>query len=333
MNSFQIFQIVSIILVILFVIYMINKCIGIYSKFSNFEMNEKKCSLKIDGEDIKFKNIINITIDDDIEDYTLMERWAAKDTGRLHADRINFELKDGSYRHIVTRNRKQVYNICQTLMKYKHFDIDLDCYKEPIITLYEFIMMTVGVIIFGKFVPPIITVLIVLAVFLLYSMHSIIGFFITISLMMVIACFIGGDKHSDLIKLHNVDYSFRKLPNNVIQYLQSNSEYKDLYNTNKRIVIYFTGANCPYVQGFDDKINYLQQKTEYNEKYSFIGINASETKYYKTKQDAKNDIELYKMCKEFCIINPQKQEIFSINGIGTNETSQLESVFYQLKNW
>ena len=333
MNSYQIFQTVSIILAILFCIYMINKCIGIYSKFSNFTIDEKKHSLKIDGENIKFKDIINITIDDDIDDYTLMERWAARDTGRLRADRINFELKDGNYKHIITRNRKQVYNICKTLMKYKRFDIDLDYYKEPFITLYELAMMTIAIVIFGKFVPPIITILIILAVFFLYSMHSIIGFLITISLMMIIAFFMGENMHSDLIKLHNVNYSFKKIPDNVIQYLQNNSEYKELYNTNKKIVIYFTGANCPYVQGFDDKINYLQQKTKYNEKYSFVGLNASDTKYYKTKEDAKKDIELSNMCKEFCIINPNSQEIFSINGVGTNETSQLESIFYQLKDW
>ena len=151
--------------------------------------------------------------------------------------------------------------------------------------------------------------------------------------MMIIAFFMGENMHSDLIKLHNVNYSFKKIPDNVIQYLQNNSEYKELYNTNKKIVIYFTGANCPYVQGFDDKINYLQQKTKYNEKYSFVGLNASDTKYYKTKEDAKKDIELSNMCKEFCIINPNSQEIFSINGVGTNETSQLESIFYQLKDW
>ena len=50
-------------------------------------------------------------------------------------------------------------------------------------------------------------------------------------------------------------------------------------------------------------------------------------------EEANANIAFSNKCQEFCIVNPNKNEVFSINGIGYEEASKLESILNQLKNW
>ncbi len=128
-----------------FAAHMIDRCLQLYSGFSNFKIDEAMRCIKLNGEIIKFSEIKNITIDNDISNYSPVDRLAVRDTGRLISDRINIELKSGIIKHITTRRRMQVYHFCKILMKYKKFPIDIDFYKEPFMTPYEFIL---GVVVF-----------------------------------------------------------------------------------------------------------------------------------------------------------------------------------------
>ena len=39
------------------------------------------------------------------------------------------------------------------------------------------------------------------------------------------------------------------------------------------------------------------------------------------------------LCHEFCVVNPVKDEIFAIDGIGYKEASKIADILEQLKDW
>ena len=44
-------------------------------------------------------------------------------------------------------------------------------------------------------------------------------------------------------------------------------------------------------------------------------------------------MDFERLCKEFCIINPEKSQIFRISGVGFEEAVKLPVIVEQLKNW
>lgn len=142
----SIFTILFLIFIFTFVGYVIFRITKFYNKYDSFEINENQRQIIINNEAIKFKDIVNITIDENIEDISIEDRFINKDTGRLCIDRINFELKDGSIKYVNTRYRNQLYKILKTLKKYKNFNINLEEYKPNFFNTYELIIFIVIVI-------------------------------------------------------------------------------------------------------------------------------------------------------------------------------------------
>ncbi len=143
------------------------------------------------------------------------------------------------------------------------------------------------------------------------------------------------EKTSETIQLTGLDginYAIKNLPDNVTQYLKTTSEYKDLYS-NKKLAIYYVGADCPYAQAFIDAIDPLREDSSYSEKYNFYPQAASGSKTFSTMEEAQADVDFSNICQEFCIIHPIKNQVFTINGIGYDEATKLGSIFEQLKDW
>lgn len=135
-----------------------------------------------------------------------------------------------------------------------------------------------------------------------------------------------------LTGLDGINYAIKTLPDNVVQYLKTKSEYKDLY-TDKKFVIYFVGADCPYAQAFIDAIDPVSSNSEFSSKYNFYPQEASGSKTFDNMDDANADIEFSNTCHEFCIVNPSKNEIFAIDGVGYEEAEKVGSIIEQLKDW
>lgn len=135
-----------------------------------------------------------------------------------------------------------------------------------------------------------------------------------------------------LTGLDGINYSYKKLPDATVNYLKTKSDYKDLY-TDKKFAIYYVGADCPYAQAFIDNIEPLKDNSEIAEKYNFYPEEATGMKTYDSQEDAKAAIDFSNKCQEFCIVNPNTNEIFTIDGIGNKEAAKLSSIFEQLKNW
>lgn len=135
-----------------------------------------------------------------------------------------------------------------------------------------------------------------------------------------------------LTGMDGIDYSIKKLKDSTVTYLKTKSEYKDLYN-DKKFVIYYVGADCPYAQDFINAIDPLSSDSTYTEKYNFYPQGASGMKKFDSMDDAQADLDFSNICQEFCVVNPPTNQIFSINGIGSKEAEKIPDILKQLLDW
>lgn len=134
-----------------------------------------------------------------------------------------------------------------------------------------------------------------------------------------------------LTGLDNIDYSIKTLPDDIVTYLKTQSDYKEHYS--KKLAIYYIGADCPYAQAFITTIEPLKNDPTYSEQFNFYPEQASGMKTYSTMEEAQTAINFSNTCQEFCIINTETNQIFTINGIGDSEAAKLPEIFEQLKDW
>ena len=71
---------------------------------------------------------------------TLSDRIFANDTGRLIVDKIIFKLDNGLEEYITTRRRYHLHKILCQISKYKKLSLDVNKYKEPLMTQYEWLI-------------------------------------------------------------------------------------------------------------------------------------------------------------------------------------------------
>ena len=84
---------------------------------------------------------------------------------------------------------------------------------------------------------------------------------------------------------------------------------------------------------FEKSINEFRQYSHSNEYYKFHAESVSGIHWYKSNQEAQSALQFLNLCHEFCVVNPIKNEIFSIDGVGTEEAQKIGSILEQLKNW
>ena len=138
------------------------------------------------------------------------------------------------------------------------------------------------------------------------------------------------------LKLNNmgsIKYSITPISDDMADYLKNRSEYSKYLGG--KLVIYFTGANCPYARAFQSALENIKRNTTYASEYTFYGIdiNYSNTKTFYSNKDAQAYEDFSNACHEFCIINPYKNQIFAIQGVGEEEAQKLGYIFQQMENW
>lgn len=141
------------------------------------------------------------------------------------------------------------------------------------------------------------------------------------------------DDNITLTGLDGINYSIKDINPSTITYLQTKSEYKDLYTEGKKFAVYYVGADCPYAQAFIDNVDPLKTNPEYTDKYNFYAEEAAGMKTFSSIEDQQADMDFSNNCHEFCIVNPAKGKMFAIDGIGYDEAQKLGSIFEQLKDW
>ena len=94
------------------------------------------------------------------------------------------------------------------------------------------------------------------------------------------------------ISLSDINHSIKPLPNEVIDFLKTSSDYKDIYK-DKKVVIYFTGADCPYGKVFEKSINEFRKNSASNVYFNFHTESASGIRWYKSNQEAKAALQYW----------------------------------------
>ena len=140
--------------------------------------------------------------------------------------------------------------------------------------------------------------------------------------------------YPSLTEMGKIKYGFKKIPENISDYLKISESFSPYYNAGKKFAIYFTGADCPYAQMFDSAIAPIVSSPDYQQAYNFMSIDVGQgVRTFTNMKEAQADIEFNRLCEEFCIVNPSKSEIFSINGVGEEEAARLSYIFDNLKDW
>lgn len=133
--------------------------------------------------------------------------------------------------------------------------------------------------------------------------------------------------------LEGIDYSIKDLSDSEVEYLKQSSPYKDLYG-DKKLVIYFVGANCPYAKEFTEAIEPLTGRSEYSSKYNFYPDDEAEGFVrYNTMEEAQAAVDFSNACQSFCVVNPDKKQIFAIDGVEDKEAQKIGLILDELKEW
>lgn len=157
-------------------------------------------------------------------------------------------------------------------------------------------------------------------------------------LMLLTACNSNNNKNTDTNKYPNltgldgISYSFTTISPDVVEYLKTSEDYSKFYTKDKKFVIYFI-ANCPYAQMMINAMIPLRNDADMRSKYGFYPQDAMMYKIFKSVNEQQAYLSFSKSCKEFCIVNPLKNQIFAIDGIGKNEADKVSSIMEQLKEW
>lgn len=143
------------------------------------------------------------------------------------------------------------------------------------------------------------------------------------------------EKQLNITGLQGLKYSIKDLPDSIIPYLKTKSDYKDYYNQNKKFVIYFTVDGCPYNKAFVNSLEPFKTNSEYSAVYNFYAQNGNRSVSFDNMEDFQADEDFHKACSSFCIVNPVKKQVFAINdGAAYKDLSaNMGKILDKLKNW
>ena len=140
--------------------------------------------------------------------------------------------------------------------------------------------------------------------------------------------------NKELSKVHNIDYEFYEIYPGLHKYINTESELNEIYFEGKKIVCYWYGTNCPYGNAFSEAIKKFKDDEHYRDYYYFRGKEARRISISANSEEEmqiKNDFMLAK--GEFCIFNPEKKQVLTIHGVGTEEAAQIKNILDELLYW
>lgn len=139
-------------------------------------------------------------------------------------------------------------------------------------------------------------------------------------------------ENPELTNLEGVNYTYKDLSDEAVNYLKTKSQYKELYK-NKKFVVYNLTPDCACAKALMDTIDPLKANPEIAQNYNFYPEKNPGKPEYDSEEDQKASREFASKCQQFCIVNPNTNEVFTINDINNKDVAKLGSVFEQLKNW
>lgn len=139
-------------------------------------------------------------------------------------------------------------------------------------------------------------------------------------------------------------YGYEALGEEVHSYLSTSSHYGGAYNSGKMLVVYYhpKDERNEYFGNFKSALNDLSRVSEIRRLYRFVTF-LREEKMGDDKDLVRNEKMFKKMCRSFCIVNPQRRELYYYTKVRTSDLTRnpenprnrdvLEDDLKQLEFW
>ncbi|MBO6088455.1 hypothetical protein J6P92_08950 [bacterium] len=141
-------------------------------------------------------------------------------------------------------------------------------------------------------------------------------------------------KQIKITGLDGLGFSFKNIPNSIDNYLKTESEIKDYYNADKKIVLYFRsewpGFTLPEKE-LESAVRPYMTNNLYRDSYNFYNFPVKQITGTREIIEASN--EFINSCNIFCIVNPKTKQLFSADRISSKQIEKIGSVIEQLKDW
>lgn len=122
------------------------------------------------------------------------------------------------------------------------------------------------------------------------------------------------------------------------EFLKTSDYYNKFYNSGKKIVLYHANeAKFEYDKEFTDSLAFAAKNPELTANYEFVPFQIlSNSVLFDLKTGEKimkSTEELQKTCRAFCIINPEKQQLYFYFKPLAKEGKVLQSTLTNLQFW
>ena len=111
-------------------------------------------------------------------------------------------------------------------------------------------------------------------------------------------------------------YGYDSYGESIHEYLMQAPNYQAAYTSGKKVIVHYYDKDDsnPYFGLFKKAINDLQRTSDITEMYEFAHFfNMTNNRYFdgeQTKYVMKNERAMKKLCRQFCVINPEKREVY-----------------------
>lgn len=111
-------------------------------------------------------------------------------------------------------------------------------------------------------------------------------------------------------------YGYDSYNQDVHEYLMSSPNYQAAYTSGKKVILHYhpKDKDNPYFGLFKKALDDIKRITDISDMYEFASyVSMNDNRYY-DKDTAgkllKNEKALKRVCRSFCVINPQKREVY-----------------------
>lgn len=111
-------------------------------------------------------------------------------------------------------------------------------------------------------------------------------------------------------------YGYDSYGQEVHEYLMSSPNYQAAYTSGKKVILHYHSKDKdnPYFGLFKKALDDIKRITDISDMYEFASyVSMNDNRYY-DKDTAgkllKNEKALKRVCRSFCVINPQKREVY-----------------------
>lgn len=123
-----------------------------------------------------------------------------------------------------------------------------------------------------------------------------------------------------------------KIPNQVRNLLIYNSDFNEIYKSNKHTVLMFTGynknlRNSLSIERFYNHLSSIKPK--YTKRINFVVRSEDKDIQYKLSDDTQAYKELKEHCAQFCVIDRELKSMFVLKNISDSELELAEVILQQ----